>query len=138
LHALSSQLNKMKKVMKKTPNKNEKAGLYLGTEIEEKWWKRYKKDKLFARGNGKYWIDDQAFYFLRYFTKVPITIPFKNIIECKTGKWHSGKWGFGYPILKILWLKEDVTLSSGFLIHKNNEKIMDFIATLEKQISLSS
>ena len=121
--------------MKKTLNKKEKTGLYLGTEIEEKWWKRYRKDKLFARGNGKYWNDDQAFYFLRYFTKEPITIPFKNIIEFKIGKWHAGKWCFGYPILKIIWLKEDLKLSSGFLILKNKEKIMDFISNLEKQIS---
>ncbi len=127
----------MKKVMKKDPHKKEKIGLYLGTEIEEKWWKRYKKDKFSARGNGNYWNDDQAFYFLKYFTKEPITIPFKNIIEFKTGKWHAGKWCFGYPILKIIWLKEDVKLSSGFLILKNNEKIMDFIATLEQQVSLS-
>jgi len=123
--------------MKKNPNRKEKTGLYLGTEIEEKWWKRYRKDKFSARGNGEYWSDDQAFYFLRYFTKEPITIPFKNIIEFKTGKWHAGKWGFGYPILKIIWLKEDITLSSGFLIQKNNEKIMDFIANLKKQIPLS-
>jgi hypothetical protein len=34
---------------------SEKAlGIYFGTEINEKWWKRYTKDKLFMRGNGTY------------------------------------------------------------------------------------
>ena len=70
---------------------NEKTGLYLGTEIDEKWWKRYTKDKMFARGNGKYSYDNEGFYFLRYLTKLPITIPFKNVTEFKIGKWHSGR-----------------------------------------------
>jgi hypothetical protein len=83
-------------------NIKEKTGLYLGTEIDKKWWKRYTKDKLFARGNGKYWHDNQAFYFLRYLTREPITIPFRNIKEFKIGNWHSGKWLFGNPVLKII------------------------------------
>lgn len=28
-------------------------GSYLGTEINEKWWRRYIKNKLFVRGDGK-------------------------------------------------------------------------------------
>lgn len=81
---------------------SEKTGLYLGTEIDEKWWKRYREHKLFARGNGKYWDDGKAFYFLRYIAKEPIAIPFKDITEFRIGKWHSGNWCFGYPVLKII------------------------------------
>ncbi len=112
----------------------EKTGLYLGTEIDEKWWKRYTKDKLLARGNGKYWYDDQAFHFLRYLTKEPISIPFKFIKEFKIGKWHSGKWCFGYPVLKIIWFKNDLKLCSGFLISQNNDELVNFISELQKQI----
>ena len=61
------------------------VGLYFGTEINEKWWKRYTKDKLFMRGNGTYWYDDKGFYFLRYLTKTPIFIPFHTISKIKLG-----------------------------------------------------
>ncbi len=108
-----------------------KTGLYLGTEISEKWWKRYSKNRLLARGNGTFWHDDQAFYFLRYLTREPITIPFKDIVEFKTGKWHAGRWCFGYPILKIIWLRDGLKLSSGFFISKNSEDIEKIISELE-------
>lgn len=115
---------------------NEKTGLYLGTEIDEKWWKRYRKDTLLVRGNGKYWDDDKAFYFLRYLTEEPIVIPFKNIIEFKIGKWHSGKWCFGHPILKIVWLKDGLKLSSGFLMSKKNDDIKKIISELTNKIKV--
>lgn len=115
---------------------NEKIGLYLGSEIDEKWWKRYTKDKLLARGNGKYWHDDKAFYFLRYLTKEPITLPFTNIVEFKTGKWHSGRWCFGYPVLKIIWLKDGLRLSSGFVMSKNNDDTEKIISELRNKINV--
>ena len=128
---------KGRKFMKLKLDVNEKTGLYLGTEINEKWWKRYTKDRLLARGNGKYWYDDESFYFLRYLTKEPISILFKNIKEFKTGKWHSGKWCFGYPVLKIIWLKDRLKLSSGFLISKNNDDIKKIISELKNKISIN-
>lgn len=33
---------------------NTQIGHYLGTEIDEKWWRRYRKNKFLARGNGEY------------------------------------------------------------------------------------
>jgi len=44
--------------------KESKKGAYLGTEIDEKWWKGYSKDGLLARGNGKYGFEDDCFFFL--------------------------------------------------------------------------
>lgn len=91
-------------------------GHYLGTEINETWWKRYTKDKLFARGVGEYWYDDSAFYFRRYLTKAPIVLNYADIIELKTGHWHAGRWGAGRPILKFIWQRHGIRLSSGFLL----------------------
>jgi len=115
---------------------NEKTGLYLGTEIDEKWWKRYTKDGLLARGNGKYWSDDEAFYFLRHFTREPIAIPLKSIAEFKVGAWHSGKWCFGYPILKIIWSKDGKKLSSGFLVSKTKADTEKIISELRNKIQV--
>ena len=113
---------------------NKRTGLYLGTEIDEKWWERYTKDKLLMRGNGSYWHDNNAFYFLRYLTKTPITIPLRYIRAFKIGRWHSGRWCYGYPILKIIWLKDGLRLSSGFLISKNEDDVKQIILNFKSKI----
>ncbi len=69
---------------------DKRVGLYLGTEIDETWWKRYRKDKLFARGNGRYWFDKSEFCFHRFLTKEPIKIPYNKITNITLGTWHSG------------------------------------------------
>lgn len=115
-------------------NINKKPGHYLGTIIDEKWWKRYLKDKMFARGNGKYWYDDEAFYFLRYLTKTPITIYFKNIREIKKGKAHAGRWSMGIPVVKLLWIKDGKNLSSGFVLSKQKDEIDSLVTQLKKRI----
>ena len=102
-----------------------KRGLYLGTEIDGKWWRRYTKDGFFCRGNGEYWYDDQGFYFLRSYFKQPIFIAFSTVSEAKTGKFHSGKWCFGAPILKIIWKKDNLLLSSGFVPYDKYNKRED-------------
>lgn len=97
------------------------VGHYLGTEIEEKWWKRYYRNKLLARGNGKYWIDQESFCFHRYLTREPIRIRFADIVGVKIGTWHSGRWYLGWPIVKVLWMKDGVLLSSGFFVSKRRD-----------------
>ena len=109
-------------------------GLYLGTEINEQWWKRYKKDKLFMRGNGNYWYDDKGFYFLRFLTKTPIFIPFHKISQIKLGTWHSGRWAFGNLIMKLIWKTEDLVLSSGFIVSNTRKETEELKHLLENMI----
>lgn len=100
-----------------------KAGHYLGTEIDGKWWKRYRRDGFFARGNGKYWYDDEAFYFLRYLTRKPLSIPLAQVSEINTGKSHAGRWCMGRSVVKILWVRDGVRLSSGFVVAREEEML---------------
>ena len=93
-----------------------KKGHYLGTEIEETWWRRYTADHYLARGLGEYWLDDASLYFHRYFVESPITIPLKSIVMVKTGKWHAGRWAAGVDVVKVIWLKDGMRLSSGFVL----------------------
>lgn len=111
-------------------------GLYLGTEINEKWWKRYTKDKLFMRGNGEYWYDDKGFYFLRYLTENPIFIPFGAMLEIKLGKWHSGRWAYGNFIIKIIWQKDNLKLSSGFIVSKERKDTIKLAELLSGMIKI--
>lgn len=105
-------------------------GLYLGSEVGGKWWKRYSSDGLLMRGNGTYWHDNNGFYFLRYLTKEPIFVPFKSIVEIKLGKWHSGRWAYGNLIVKIIWERSGVILSSGFIISSNKEDAVNLKESL--------
>jgi len=107
----------------------------MGTEVNEKWWRRYTRDRLFMRGNGEYWYDRAGFYFLRYLTKEPIFIPFQKIVEIKSGKWHAGRWAWGNPIMKIVWKKGNLTLSSGFIVTRKKEEAHNIIELLKSRAS---
>ena len=112
-----------------------KKGLYLGTEVVGKrWFKRYLKDKLFARGNGPYWFGDVGFYLLRYLTRGPICIPFSDVIGIESGRKHAGRWAMGNLIVKSIWRKDTLTLSSGFLVSRKPEDVRVLRAELESKI----
>ncbi len=115
---------------------NTQVGNYLGTEIDEKWWKRYRKNKFLARGDGEYWLKEDSFCFLRYMTKTPLEIRFEDMTDIKTGKWHAGKWGVGWPVVKILWAKDGMRLSSGFLVSKSRGFVSTFIDELKERASV--
>jgi hypothetical protein len=113
------------------------VGAYLGTEIDERWWKRYRKDGFFARGNGEYWLENDGLYFRRYLTKKPLFVPYHKVQELRLGKWHAGQWRMGKPILKIIWAKEDLRLSSGFVIPGPLQEALNLKAELEKNLDSS-
>ena len=114
----------------------EGQGHYLGTEMDGKWWKRYKDNGFFARGNGTYRLGDSAFIFQKYPNANPILIPYEKITNLQIGTWHAGRWGAGRPILKILWQKDGQTLSSGFLLAKDRSDVENLIEVLAERLSL--
>lgn len=111
------------------------TGKYFGTEIDEKWWKRFKKNKMLARGNGTFTYDENSISFLRLLTNNPIVIDFEQIIALKLGKWHAGQWGAGKHIIKILWKKENQLLSSGFSISTENSRLREVLAELNDMLT---
>jgi hypothetical protein len=48
----------------------------------------------------------------------------------KFGKWHSGQWGAGRRIIKVIWQKDNQLLSSGFTVALNNTETDELIAEL--------
>lgn len=111
-----------------------RKGHYSGTEINEKWWKRYRKDGMFARGTGEYWYDSDSFYFMRYLTKTPMAIRLGDVKEIKAGRWHAGQWAGGRPIMKIIWQKGSLMLSSGFIVSKSRTEAEEIMRDLETHI----
>ena len=110
----------------------------MGTDIDGKWWKRYKKEGFFARGNGRYGYDNSAFYFYKYPKDKPIVIPFEDIVGFETGTWHAGRWGAGLPILKIIWKNDSYLLGSGFILSKNKDETEKIISELQYKSSVSA
>lgn len=86
------------------------------------------------RGNGKYWFDDRGLYFLRYLTRKPLFISFGDMRGIKLGTWHAGKWIPGQSIVKILWKRGGLALSSGFVISRSREETLGFKEMLEGMI----
>ena len=114
---------------------NKRRGRHLGTEIDGKWWKRYTKDRLFAGGNGEYWYDDEAFYFLRYLTRDPIALPFDKIRGLKVGTWHCGRWAWGNLIVKLLWIHRGQSLSSGFILSYKKPEALRLVDEIRQRVS---
>jgi hypothetical protein len=111
-----------------------KNGYYYGTEIEEQFWRRYTKDGFFARGNGRYWIDNDGLFFLRYLTRKPMFIPFTAVIEVKLGNKHAGRWVPGMTVLKVIWKKDGQQLSSGFAFGRKNDDTINVLDYLRKNL----
>jgi len=111
-----------------------KNGYYYGTEVDEKWWKRYKKASYFMRGNGEYWLDEKGIYFRRFMTQEPLMIPFSKIRDIKSGWFHTGKVGIGKTATKIVWENNGLLLSSGFNFETRLE-IDRFIGNIKNNIN---
>lgn len=104
-----------------------RRGHYLGTEVDEKWWRRYVRDGLLARGVGDYWIDASGLFFRRYLTTRPINIAFADMLEVKLGKWHAGRWAGGAQVVKIVWEKAGHRLSSGFVLSRDARETLALV-----------
>lgn len=67
-------------------------GKYFGTEIEQKWWKRYLKNKMLSRGNGTLAYNEHAISILRLLTKTPIVIELEDF---RFQTWKMACWPMG-------------------------------------------
>lgn len=115
-----------------------RRGHYLGTEIDGRWHRRYRKNGLFARGLGEYWLDGDLLHFRRYLTKTPFSIPLGRVQSLELGKWHAGKWVGSKRALKLNWELDGQQLSSGFVFTKTSleaesrgRELRDLIAVLK-------
>ena len=107
-----------------------KRGQYLGTEIDHKWWRRYRKGGFSTRGVGEYWIKDGSLFFQHRARQNPICLPLQNIVEivlcpCKQ-RFRTGN----KPIVRLTWQKGDRWLSSGFALSEGIVEASGLLASL--------
>jgi hypothetical protein len=110
-----------------------RRGHYLGTEVEGKWWRRYTKPPFFASGSGTYWYDDRAFYFHRCLTRSPLELAFERRQEIQIGRWHGGRWACGAPVVKLIWVDDGLSLSSGFVLSRSESHTRQVLQELERR-----
>ena len=111
-----------------------KKGNYFGTEIDGKWWKRYRAPAFFARGNGEFWMDEKGIHFQKLLTKTPLTIRWSEASGASLGKSHAGRWALGRPILKIAFRREGENLSAGFYLSSDWSEMEAFASDLDRRI----
>jgi hypothetical protein len=99
-----------------------RPGAYLGTVVDGKWWKRFRRYGFFARGNGVFWYDGEGFHFRRYLTTTSLTVPFRLVTGITTGTSHAGRWLMGARALKIVWRRDGLALSSGYIVSRTNDE----------------
>jgi hypothetical protein len=109
-------------------------GHYLGTEIDGKWWRRYRGRGFFSRGSGRYWSDAEAFRFLRHLTRAPLEIPFARVSAVEIGTRHAGRWTAGIPIVKIVWEEDGHRLSSGFVVSSERAHVDNVVSEIRSRI----
>ena len=93
-----------------------KKGNYFGTEIDGKWWRRYRGPAFFARGNGEFSMDEEGIHFLKKLTSSPLTIRWDEATGATLGKGHAGRWAMGRPVLKIAFQRDGEDLEAGFFL----------------------
>lgn len=65
-------------------------------------------------------------------TKTPIVINLERIQSIKTGTWHAGQWSGGKTIIKVVWEKDNLRLSSGFSLSITSDENEQIISALQK------
>jgi hypothetical protein len=107
----------------------------MGTELDEKWYRRYKKKGFFARGLGDWWIENNIFRFHRIMLKKDLEIPLARVRAIELGRWHGGQWAGRKRVLKFIWEHEGRRLSSGFVLTRSSADAARLREKLERQIT---
>jgi hypothetical protein len=112
-----------------------KKGSYFGTEIDGKWWKRYRAATFFARGNGEFSMDTDGIHFLRTLTSQPLSISWTETTEARLGKSHAGRWAMGRPILKVGFVRDGQSLTAGFSLSSDWEAMQRLADDLQRKMA---
>jgi hypothetical protein len=107
-----------------------RPGHYLGTIVDGKWWKRYRRDGLFARGNGEWWLEGRTLCFRRLLTREPIRINLDAVETAESGVWHAGRRSGGRTILKLTWEQEGARLTAGFVLAESEAESLELLKKL--------
>ncbi|HDT15401.1 MAG TPA: hypothetical protein ENN55_04245 [Firmicutes bacterium] len=93
-------------------------GSYAGTEAGGKWYSSYTDENFGASFTGLFYADESIIYFKKENSERVLKIPLRSVRRIEKGKLHAGKWLFNSTIVKIVWEKNGMELSSGFVFSR--------------------
>jgi hypothetical protein len=105
-----------------------RPGRYLGTIVDGRWWKRYRREGFFARGNGEWWLEGRTLCFRRALTTAPIRIDLDALVSTGSGAWHAGHWGGGRTVITLTWEREGRPLTAGFVLSDDAGEALALLA----------
>jgi len=73
-----------------------------------------------------------VFYFQRYLTQVPLELDLGRLEEIRVGRWHAGRWAWGMPIVKLIWVNDGLLLVSGFVLSRSESRTRQVMEALER------
>lgn len=111
-----------------------RSGSYHGTEMDGRWWRRYRGTGFFARGSGEFWTDEAGLHFRRALTQAPLSIAWDEIAALRLSRWHAGRWGCGRPILQVDFSRDGRALTAGFSLSGDWKQMEDFVADLGEKM----
>jgi len=107
-------------------------------EAADKRWRRSTSAGLPARGEGRLWTDGHGLWFRKHLVSDPIVIPWPLVENLEVGKWHSGRWAWGLPQIKVIWRRDGERLSSGFLAGSTRARGLAILETLRQEHARSA
>jgi len=112
-----------------------KRAQYLGTRIAHKWWRRYCQGGFFIHGIGEYWIKDGSLFFKHRTRQEPISLPIRDIVGIILCSRKRRIWGDVVPVIKLVWRKDNVWLSSDFAFPGNSNETNHMVASLRTELA---
>ena len=68
-------------------------------------------------------------------SQTPIVIDLDKLVAITTGRWHAGRWAGGALLIKFVWKKGGVLLSSGFLLSGDSRETEAMVGDLERYLT---
>lgn len=107
-------------------------GVYLGTVVAGDWGRRDESQRLQEEGTGQWQLDSYGLAFFRDDVRVPIVIPYADMIDIHQSEWLAEKHQHRNYEVKLTWMKgafevtfprstDSLALYSGFVLSENAE-----------------
>lgn len=121
-----------------------RAGAYLGTVVKGDWEQRDDSKRLEQPGQGEWMMDDYGLVFYRRESRIPIVIPYADMVEVGEGPWKVKGWEREQAVI-INWVKgafmstfprvtDGRDLSSGFVLASEVETTRAIIEHIRSNI----
>jgi hypothetical protein len=110
-----------------------KAGLHVGTERGCRRWRRCTSRGLFAGVTEPRGRDNRGLSLHRFSTREPLFVAWSLVEAIESAVFHSSRWVWGLPVIKMRWSDAGERLTSGFLKVGNRMAQLEVLDILRRE-----